>query len=285
MKRLVFAVLMVVGAAVLAAEDKIMLWPKPVEGKFQPYLELYLLGEGAKTPTGLVLVCPGGGYARRSKHEGEPIARVFNELGWHAAVLQYRVAPQASYPEPQRDALRAIGIIRANAEKWGIDKKEIAVLGFSAGGHLAACCGTIWKEIDASAGDDVDREEVRPDAMILCYPVINLTRGHAGSGKNLLGKQEPAFAELERLDLEKRVSAETPPAFLWHTVTDQLVPYESSTLFAEAMWKLGNTAELHMFPRGAHGLAIGQDNDIVEIRIWPELASAFLHTIGFVSAK
>ena len=266
-------------------QEKIMLWPKPVEGEFQPYLEMYLLEDAAVRPSGLVLVFPGGGYRYCSPREAGIIAERFNRLGWHAAVLQYRVAPQASYPEPQRDALRAIGIIRANAENWGIDKKEIAVLGFSAGGHLAACCGTIWKEIDASAGDDVDREEVRPDAMILCYPVINLTRGHAGSGKNLLGKQEPAFAELERLDLEKRVSAETPPAFLWHTVTDQLVPYESSTLFAEAMWKLGNTAELHIFPRGAHGLAIGQDNDIVEIRIWPELASAFLHTIGFVSAK
>ena len=263
--------------------EKIMLWPKPVAGDFQPFLETYLLDDAANKPSGLVLVCPGGAYRDRSPRESGIIAERFNRLGWHAAVLQYRTAPNA-FPAPQQDALRGIRLVRANAEKWGVDK--IAILGFSAGGHLAASCGTIWKEIDASAGDAADAGDPRPDALVLCYPVINLTRGHAGSGQNLLGKAEPSFAELEKFDLEKRVTSETPPAFLWHTVADQMVPFESSTLFAEAMWRQGNIAELHMFPRGRHGLAVGQDDeDIPEIRVWPELASNFLKTVGFTPAE
>lgn len=262
-----------------------MLWPKPVGGDFQPYLEIFLLDDAAASPSGLVLICPGGGYRYCSERESAIIAERFNRLGWHAAVLQYRVAPQSKYPEPQQDAIRAIKLIRSNADKWGVDKRQIAILGFSAGGHLAASCGTIWKEIDASAGDAADAEEARPDALILCYPVINLTRGHMGSGKNLLGKDDPTPEELENLSLETRVSRETPPTFLWHTVTDKAVPFESSTLFAEAMWKLGNTAELHLFPRGKHGLAIGQDSDEApEIRVWPLLASNFLLGVGMVPA-
>ena len=116
--------------------------------------------------------------------------------------------------------------------------------------------------------------------------VLLVTHGHLDSGRALLGKDDPTPEELGTLDLEKHVTRDTPPAFLWHTVTDATVPYDSSTRFAEAMWKIGNTAELHLFPRGAHGLAIGQDNDQVpEIRIWPELASNFLRAVGFVPAK
>ena len=116
--------------------------------------------------------------------------------------------------------------------------------------------------------------------------VLLVTHGHLDSGRALLGKDDPTPEELGTLDLEKHVTRDTPPAFLWHTVTDATVPYDSSTRFAEAMWKIGNTAELHLFPRGRHGLAIGLDNDQVpEIRMWPELASNFLRTVGFVSAK
>ena len=261
--------------------EKIMLWPHEVDGDFQPYLEMFPLDRPATQPTGLVLICPGGGYDHRSLREGAPVAETFNNLGWHAAVLQYRVAPNV-FPEPLRDVLRALKIIRSRAAEWGVDKHRIALLGFSAGGHLAACAGTMWKDVNAYAGDEADTENARPDALILCYPVINLTRGHIWSARNLLGKPEPSMKELEELSIELRVTAETPPAFLWHTATDESVPYESSTVFAEAMWKLGNTAELHIFPRGPHGLALGQDNDqLPEIRIWPELASRFLETIGF----
>ena len=279
MKNFWFTVLMVVGAALLAADNVVMLWPKPVEGKFQPYLELYLLGEGAKTPTGLVVICPGGGYARRSKHEGEPIAKVFNELGWHAAVLQYRTAPSV-YPAPQQDALRAIRIIRARAGEWKVKPDNIAILGFSAGGHLAASCGTLWNEINADAGDAADSVSAKPDAMILCYPVINVSTGHKGSGRRLLGSPEPDPAALAKLDLETRVTKETPPALLWHAAYDRVVPVWNSIRFAEAMWANKNTAELHVFPRGSHGISWGAKLDkIPEVRIWPTLADKFLRTV------
>ena len=260
---------------------KIPLWSHEVDGDFQPYLEMFPLDSRPTTTSGLILVCPGGGYSGRSPRESAIIAERFNRLDWHAAVLQYRVAPNV-FPAPQKDALRALKLIRSHAAEWGVDKHQIAILGFSAGGHLAACAGTMWDRIDADAGDDADREDARPDALILCYPVIDLSIGHMGSARNLLGKTDPPADELKKLSLENCVTKETPPAFLWHTAADEAIPYENSILFAEAMWKLDNIAELHIFPRGPHGLAVGQDNGrITEIRIWPELASNFLKTVGF----
>ena len=266
-------------------EDTIALWPRPVEGDFQPFLEMSILDHPRRKNAGLVLVLPGGGYRNRASYEGVPVAKKFNELGWHAATLEYRVAPSA-YPAPQQDAIRALKLIRSHADEWGVDKRSIAVLGFSAGGHLAACAGTIWREIDADAGDAADREDARPDAMILCYPVIYLTRGHVGSGKNLLGMENPPRERLAPLDLETRVTADTPPAFLWHTAADQTVDVHNSLDFAEAMWKQGLTAEVHVYPFGRHGQGLGNRNDeFPEIMSWPELASTFLKTVGFDPAQ
>ena len=266
-------------------DDKIMLWPRPVAGDFQPFLEMSILEHPRTRPSGLVLVLPGGGYSNRAEYEGVPVAKKFNELGWHAATLEYRVAPN-TYPAPQQDALRAIRIIRSRAAEWGVAKDQIAVLGFSAGGHLAACCGTIWEEIDADAGDSGDAESGRADALILCYPVIYLSHGHAGSGKHLLGTDAPTAEQLSPLDLDKRVSGATPPAFLWHTAADQTVDVRNSIDFAEAMWKLGKLAELHVYPSGKHGQGLGNRNDLYpEIRTWPQLASNFLKTAGFTPAQ
>lgn len=274
-------------------DEKIMLWNSPVEGEFQPYLELSTL-DGVSRPLGMVIVCPGGGYHARAEYEGVPVAKRFNELGFHAATLEYRVHPQVCYPAPQQDALRAIRILRSRAAELGIKPENIAILGFSAGGHLAGCCGTIWNDIDASAGDAADAVSARPDAMILCYPVISLDSdfGHVGSGrklmcsaKRLLDNEYPDPAELKRLRLDLRVTESTPPAFLWHTATDQIVPVKNSAIFAEAMWAKGNTAELHIFPHGPHGLGLGRREEFAEVRVWPELAAAFLKKIGFAAVE
>lgn len=258
---------------------KINLWPDSYDpgipaDDFVPYLETSLLEDSSK-PLGMVVVLPGGGYRVRAEHEGMPIAKKFNELGYHAAVVQYRVSPW-TYPAPQQDAVRAIAIIRANAEKWNVDPDHIAICGFSAGGHLACSCGTIAMDIDRSADDMADAFSGRPDAMILCYPVISNDPeiAHLGSFAALSGQDEPDDDFLAMTRLEDHVSADTPPAFLWHTATDNAVPVQNSLRFAEAMREQDKPAELHIYPEGVHGLGLAEDK--VDIRTWPLLAANFL---------
>ncbi len=254
------------------------------EHDFEPYIQTYLLDRKGKENRGAVIVLPGGGYSHRADHEGEPIALKFNELGFHAFVVQYRVAPYR-YPAPQRDAFRAIRMVRCRASVWGVNPNQIAILGFSAGGHLAASTATLYRDINADAKDDIDNFPQRPDAAILCYPVINLTDNfaHRGSGKNLLG-EEIDLAEAAKLDLEKRVDRGTPPAFLWHSADDQAVNVENSVKFAQAMWKASNTCALHVFPHARHGAGLALK--FPDILIWPELAAKFLTVqCGFVAEK
>ena len=261
-------------------EISLRIWPREVEGEHQPTLELFPLDTDLAADT--VLVLPGGGYGYTSPREADRVAYAFNQQGFQAAVLYYRVAPRR-YPEPQQDALRAIRLLRAHAAEWRLGSR-LAVCGFSAGGHLAACCGTIRKEIDADAGDDADRMETRPDALILGYPVISLTAfGHPGSSRNLTG-QESETELWRRLDLQNRVTAETPPSFLWHTATDQSVSRRNSLAFAEALWQAGVPAELHVFSRGPHGLSLAARYP--EAAKWVELAGNFLRQVcGFETAR
>ena len=271
-------------------EGPIPLWPDrkcagtgKQEDDFQPYLELTLL-KGVTSPMGAVIVLPGGAYTNRASHEDMCVAERFNELGFQAAVAEYRVAPYR-YPAPQQDAMRAVAMLRAHAKEWHIDPAHIAVLGFSAGGHLAACCGTIALDADRSAGDEIDAVSARPDALILCYPVITSEHGitHQGSINQLGGPRasDPDFLALTAL--ENQVRPDTPPAFLFHTATDQAVNVENSVRFARAMWKKGRRAELHVFPEGPHG--VGMAADRLDVGIWPELAANFLEEIGFPRKK
>ncbi len=247
---------------------------------FAPYLEPYLL-ENSGAPRGCVIVFPGGGYCRRAPHEGGPIAERFNRMGFHACVLQYRVAPYR-YPAPQRDALRAVRLVRSRAAEWGIAPDRIATLGFSAAGHLCASSGTLYDEVDSTAGDVADNFSARPDALILCYAVINLTDpfGHYGSGENLLGRDGMLSPAAKRLNLETRVTADTPPSFLWHTAEDSCVNVENSLAFARELWKNQVTAEVHVFPHGCHGLGLAPA--MRDVAQWPELAGCFLmESCGF----
>ena len=262
----------------MGAPATILLWKDPAKNQAPaPELCCYLLPGKMKRPA--VLVIPGGGYGGVCEAtEGEPIARKFNELGFHAFVLHYRVAPHR-FPEPQEDVFRAIRLIRANAGKWCVIPDQLAVCGFSAGGHLAASAGTLFDEIHADAGDEADSQEMRPNALILCYPVISFTDfPHLGSGKNLLGER---FEECrERYSLEKRVSEKTPPAFLWHTAEDQTVPWQNSVLMAEALYEKKIPCSLHIFPHGPHGMLLGTGTP--DIVMWPEMAKRFLiRTCGF----
>ncbi len=269
--------------------ETIPLWPEAMTAgaDFKPYMELYLLPKLPKR--GIVLVFPGGGYGGRADHEGRPIAERFNELGFHAAVVHYRVAPNR-YPLPQADAFRAIRLVRFHAREWNVKPDKVAVLGFSAGGHLAASTGTLFDDaaISVSAGDRADTESRRPDAMILCYPVLSSTPyGHSGSFENLLGAPLDPVKAAE-LSLEHRISAATPPAFLWHTSEDQAVPVENSLLFAVELRRFRIPFELHVFPHGPHGIGLAETNnefvaagDHQYAGIWPGLAGRWLTAMGW----
>lgn len=226
-----------------------------------------------------MLVVPGGGYGCVCRStEGDPIAERFASLGFQVFVLHYRVAPNR-FPAPQQDILRAIKMIRAHAGEWHVIKNNVAAVGFSAGGHLCASAGIFYNEVDANDGDAADAESGRPDATLLAYPVITFVgKGHMGSGQSLLGDEFEAHRA--EFSLETRVRPDTPPAFLWHTIEDQVVPYENSVLYANALTANNVPCELHIMPKGAHGRQLGYGN--IDLEGWPEQATKFLKAIcGF----
>ncbi|GGF83681.1 alpha/beta hydrolase [Paenibacillus aceti] len=224
-----------------------------LEDGFTPKIETYILKGEQKR--GAVLICPGGGYGYTSEREAEPIALEFNAAGFHAFVLHYSVAPR-KHPQPLLDVSRSIRLIREHAEEWNIVKDKIAVCGFSAGGHVAASLGVHWDKPFLQDGYDDQAETNRPDALILSYPVISSgEHAHRDSFNNLLGA-EPEASLLAEMSLEEQVNEKTPPAFIWHTFEDQLVPVENSLLFAQAMRRQGIPFELHIYPEGPHGLSL-----------------------------
>ncbi len=226
------------------------------EARLITYIQDYHKEVGIDTRP-LILICPGGAYAYTSEREGEALALQFLAMGYHAAVLKYSCAP-AVYPTALTELASAMALIRRNAEEWHVDPDKIIVQGCSAGGHLAACLGTLWKEdflAEALGQKGLDREQLRPNGMILCYPVITAGEyAHRGSFENLLREREDELSEY--LSLENRVSEDTPPAFLWHTFTDEAVPVENSLLFVNALRRARVSTEFHMYPCGGHGLGL-----------------------------
>jgi len=259
--------------------DRLSLWPgRPPRSDpgdtFHPWIDFHLAASGPLR--GAVLVCPGGGYARRAPHEGAPVAARLNGAGLHAFVLQYRVAPHR-HPAPLLDAARAVRLIREHASEWGVDPGRIAVCGFSAGGHVAASLGVHHGRVPPY--DDLDRVPCRPDALVLCYAVISSGRyGHQGSFDNLLGPGVPDALRAE-LSLERHVTVETPPTFLWHTAADAGVPVENSLLFAQALRQSGVPFELHVYPHGAHGLGLAPGDP--HVATWIDLCCQWLQSMGW----
>lgn len=257
----------------------IPLWPAAAttlaEDAAIPRLTPYLPATPAR---GAVIVCPGGGYGRLAPHEGEPIARWLVGLGLAAFVLEYRVAPHR-HPVPLGDARRAIRLVRARAAAWGLAAPRIAILGFSAGGHLAASAGVLHAPGDPASADPIERASSRPDAVILCYPVITFgDQRHQGSADNLLGPDADAGAR-DAVSLERHVGPDTPPAFLWHTADDASVPVEHSLLFAGALRAQGVPFALHVYPHGRHGLGLA--NEEPPVATWTALCAQWLAAQGF----
>ena len=226
-----------------------------------------------------MLVIPGGGYGCVCHDwEGTPIAARFEELGFRTFILRYRVAPHR-FPEPQRDALRAMKLIRGNAEAWKIIPGNIAAAGFSAGGHLAGSLGTIARGIEADDGDAFDAADPVPDALILAYAVVTGgEKAHRGSVDNLMG--DSSAEHVEAFSLERHVDEKTPPTYIWATQDDKLVPVENSILYSLAMHRAGRLCELHLFSHGAHGVQLGAGRE--DIPEWPREAARFLReSCGF----
>ncbi|KAA8998802.1 alpha/beta hydrolase [Paenibacillus spiritus] len=246
----------------------------------RPALTAYLPGPG-EALRAAVIVLPGGAYFLRADHEGGPVARWLNGLGLAAFVLDYRVAPYR-HPAPLLDAQRAVRTVRLHAAEWGVDPDRIGILGFSAGGHLAGAAGTHYDPGEAGAADPVERMSCRPDFMILGYPVVSLGEfRHDGSRTNLLGP-EPSEEEIRLLSNELQVTADTPPAFIWHTSDDPDVPVENALLLAAALSRSKVPFELHSYQSGEHGLGLAQDHP--EARTWPGLCAAWLRRIGAAPA-
>ncbi len=197
-----------------------------------------------------VLICPGGGYEQLSPREAEPVAAAFEARGFKTAILRYSVADidsPALGAVPLREAAKATARLR---ESLG-EGARVALCGFSAGGHLAASLGVHWNN-PALFADMIGSPAHRPDALVLCYPVITAGKfAHKGSMERLAGEGDEVF-----FSLELHVGAQTPPAFLWHTADDESVPVENSLLFASALSKNKVPFELHVYPHGPHGLSL-----------------------------
>lgn len=210
-----------------------------------------------------VIICPGGGYQWCSDREAEPVAMEFLNMGCQAFVLNYSVAPNRM-PVSLMELARAVELVRSRGAEWHIDENDILVCGFSAGGHLAASLGVYWKEEWLAERLGVSGEAIRPNGLILTYPVI--TGGeyaHEGSVKSLMGEAYINGPEGEKyreiFSLEKHVGPHVPPVFLWHSFMDQSVPAENSLLFAWALRKSGVNTEFHMFQKGAHGVSLANE--------------------------
>lgn len=244
-------------------------------------LELYLTDNRAvekERRRPLALIFPGGAYAWRSDREAEPVALRLLPLGIQAAVVRYSVAPER-YPKALNEAAEAVAYARAHAEEWFCDPHQIAVLGFSAGGHAAAQIGLKWHRMPQG-------KACRPDAMILGYPVITSGEyAHRGSIENLLGDDYDRLKE--EVSLEKFVTDDTPPAFLWHTREDGSVPPENSLLLASELCRHGIAFELHIWQHGGHGMSLSNDqvyppdhaNIHPECQEWIEMAARWLRSL------
>lgn len=248
-----------------AASTPVPLWPGDAPGARgssdddRPTLTAYH-PDAARRTGATLLILPGGAYSGLAAHEGQGYAERFAADGITCYVLKYRLGSKGyRHPVMLQDAARALRTVRAWARRDGLDPSRVGVVGSSAGGHLASTLATHFDDGHPQSDDPIERVSSRPDVVILCYPVITLKDpyAHSGSRKALLG-ESPSAELIDDLSNENRVTARTPPTFLWHTVEDRSVPVENSLLFAAALRRAGVPFALHVFEPGAHGLGLGR---------------------------
>lgn len=195
-----------------------------------------------------MVVCPGGGYGHLSPREMDAPALEFFAMGYNTFLLHYSLGDQAGALRPLRQLAETVCTIRRESQKWRIAPDKIAVMGFSAGGHLTASLAALWNHPDAAIPSGC-----RPNAAILCYPVITMGQfTHPGTRNGVTGGKEDL---LDLLSLEKHITPDCPPVFVWHTVDDGSVPVENTILLTTALQKAGIPFECHIFAHGPHGLS------------------------------
>lgn len=228
----------------------------PLLTAFLPYNMTEMKRQDWKRPC--ILICPGGGYGMVSQREGEPIALNLLPEGYNVFVLTYSVYPHR-YPAQLRETAAAMELIYAHAEDWNCDTGRIAIMGFSAGAHLAAHYTNAY---DTAEVRTAFPQSKGVQASILCYPVITADPEycHKGSFQNLIGHSYPlSNEEIAKFSCEQLVTEKTPPAFLWHTAADAVVPVNNSLLYAQALAKHHIPFGLHIYPAGHHGLSTADD--------------------------
>lgn len=245
----------------------------------KPYLDHYKAE--VKTTDATVIIFPGGGYSNLAPHEGVDYALYLNSLGMDAFVLWYRFSPNV-HPIPLLDARSAVRYLRQNAATLGIDPARIAVMGSSAGGHLAAHVSTSREEIPGESDTAFYSFSARPDLQILCYPVTDID-SHLGSYMRIAPSLDKELvASLTPAELADET---TPPAFIWHTAADGGVKASSTLKYALRLQELSVPYELHIFPYGPHGLGLADKDSRLNphVQSWTELLAKFLRLHNFIN--
>lgn len=247
----------------------------------QPSITPFLPPAGKSNGTAIVIF-PGGGYQHLAfDKEGADVARWLNGLGVSAFVVTYRLGPRYQHPAMLHDAQRAVRLVRAGAERWGLNAQRVGVMGFSAGGHMAATAGTHFEPGAPMNPDAIERVSSRPDFMVLLYPVITMDDhwAHHGSRVNLLGGS-PSDALVHLMSNETQVTAQTPPAFIVATTDDATVPVRNSVMFYDALEAAKVPAELHIFESGRHGFGLAPADPVLST--WLSLCEAWMRRHGWV---
>ena len=264
-----------------------------IDIKNNVYLNCYLhetppvaFGEEMARPA--VVVCPGGGYNHLSVREADPVALEYLTKGFNTFVLYYSLKEAAVFPKPIVDLSMALKIIRENADEWHIMKDKIAVLGFSAGGHLAASLGVHWNLPEVMEKSGCLNGENQPNALILGYPAITTRGWLAHKFEKFIGNRDAE--EIKKLlDCSLHVGPQTPPAFLLHTFWDNVVPVQESLVFANALEENDIPFELHIFPNGRHGMGLGDEETArypdATFEQWMPLSIRWLKRLFFEEEK